>query len=101
MFLLSQTLTVSATHKRSDSLLLVLDKTIKEKRLYAEKREHQIDSLRILLNATADLQLRYNTYQELYWKYRHYNVNPARSFAEKQVMVATKPYFPLPITRLI
>jgi len=86
--LLFQTISVFATLKRSDSLLFVLDKTIKEKQLYAEKRERQIDSLRTLLNMEADLEQRYYIYHELYWKYRHYNMNSALSIAEKQSMIA-------------
>jgi len=90
MVIFSQTLTVFATHKRSDSLLLILDKTIQEKSLYAEKREHEIDSLQNLLNTTANLEQRYHIYQALYWKYRHYDMNSALSFAEKQAMIATE-----------
>jgi len=89
-FLLFQAFTVSATHKRSDSLLLVLDKTITEKQLYADKRERQIDSLITLLNTEADLEQRYHIYQELYGKYRHYNMNSALSIAEKQSMIAAE-----------
>ena len=88
--LLFQMHAVSATHKRSDSLLFVLDKTILEKPLYAQKRERQIDSLKNLLNATADLEQRFNIYQELYWKYRHYNMHSALSYSEKQAMIATE-----------
>lgn len=91
IFLISlffQCLTISATQKRSDSLLLVLDKTIKEKSLYAEKRERRIDSLRTLLNVEADLEQRYHIYQKLYKEYRHYNMNSALSVADKKRMIA-------------
>jgi len=87
--LLSQTLTVFANHKRSDSLLLVLDKTIQDKFLYAEKRERQIDSLSNLLNIAANLEHRYHLNQRLYELYRHYNMNSALSFSENQAMIAT------------
>jgi len=80
--------TVFAKNKRSDLLLLALDKTIKEKQLYAEKRENQIDSLKILLNSTPDHERRFQIYQELYQNYRHYNMNSALSYAEKQAMIA-------------
>ena len=86
--LLFQTLTVFATYKRSDSLLLVLDKTIQERYLYAEKRERRIDSLRTLLNVEADLLQRYHIYQRLYDQYRHYNMNSALSLSGKQAMIA-------------
>jgi hypothetical protein len=68
--------------------LLVLDKTIKEKSLYAEKRERRIDSLRTLLNVEADLEQRYHIYQKLYKEYRHYNMNSALSVADKKRMIA-------------
>ena len=87
-FLLFQEFTVFAADKRSDSLLLVLDRTIKGKALYAEKRERQIDSLIILLNTEANPEQRFHIYHELYLKYRHYNINSALSFAEKQTMIA-------------
>lgn len=88
IFLLFQFFTVFATQKRSDSLLLVLDKTIKEKSLYAEKREYRIDSLRTLLNVEAGLEQRYRIYQKLYREYRHYNMNSALSITEKERMIA-------------
>lgn len=88
--LLSQTLIVFAAHKRSDSLLLVLDKTIQEKSLYAAKRENRIDSLTSLLNAEADLEQRYHIYQRLYDQYRHYNMISALSLAGKQAMIAAE-----------
>ncbi|MDR1202337.1 MAG: DUF6377 domain-containing protein [Tannerellaceae bacterium] len=68
--------------------MLVLDKTIKEKSLYAEKREYRIDSLRTLLNVEAGLEQRYRIYQKLYREYRHYNMNSALSITEKERMIA-------------
>jgi len=87
MFIFSS-LTVSAIQKRSDSLLLVLDKTIAEKSLFAEKRERRIDSLYTLINQEADLMLRHNIYQKLFKEYRHYNMNSALSVAEKKLLIA-------------
>ncbi|GAB6013190.1 DUF6377 domain-containing protein [Viscerimonas tarda] len=88
IFLFSQGLTICATHKRSDSLLLVLDKTLQAKPLYAEKKEHRIDSLKTLLNVENDLEQRYHIYQKLYKEYRHYNMNSALSVAEKKCIIA-------------
>jgi hypothetical protein len=79
---------VFAAHSRSDSLLLVLDKIIKEKPYYAQQREHQIDSLTALLNVEADLERRYHIYRQLYERYRPYNVHSALSIAEKKLLVA-------------
>jgi hypothetical protein len=89
-FLLSQGFTVFATNKRSDSLLLVLDKTIKEKSLYAEKKERRIDSLKLWMNSEADMEQRYHIYQKLYEEYRGYNMNSALSVAEKNRMIAAE-----------
>jgi len=89
ILLLFQVLTVSATNKRLDSLLLVLDRTIIEKNIYAEKRKYQIDSLRTLLNEMSDYgEQRYHTYQTLYEAYRPYNMNMALSIAERQTVIA-------------
>jgi hypothetical protein len=89
IFLLLQGTIVFAIHKKqSDSLLLILDKTIKEKSLYAEKKEHHIDSLKILLNKEANLEQRFHIYQKLYEEYRHYNMNSALSIAEKKLILA-------------
>jgi tetratricopeptide (TPR) repeat protein len=89
IFLLFQGITVFATHKKqSDSLLLVLDKTIKEKSLYAEKKECRIDSLKILLNEEATLEERFHIYQKLYTEYIHYNMSSALSVADKELIIA-------------
>ena len=85
---LFQELAVFAAHQRSDSLLFVLDKTIQEKSIYAEKRERRIDSLQTLLNVEADLERRHEIYQRLYEQYRQYNMNSALSVAEKKLMIA-------------
>ena len=88
LILLFQCFTVFSTQKRSDSLLLVLDKTINGKSMYAEKREQRIDSLRTLLNVEDNLEQRYYVYQKLYSEYRHYNMNSALSIAEKKFIIA-------------
>jgi len=91
MLLLLQGFSVFAAHSRADSLLLVLDKTIKEKpHYYARQREHRIDSLTVLLNTEADLEHRYHIYLELYEQYRPYNVHLALSIAEKMLLIATE-----------
>ncbi|MDR1368650.1 MAG: DUF6377 domain-containing protein [Dysgonamonadaceae bacterium] len=88
IILLLQGTLAFATQKQSDSLLLVLDKTIKEKSLYAEKREYRIDSLRTLLNEEDNLEKRFHIYQKLYKEYRHYNMNLALSVADKRFIIA-------------
>ena len=88
LILLCQGLAAFPTEKRTDSLLLVLDKVIKEKSLYAERRELRIDSLATLLNQEANLEQRSHIYQRLYREYRHYNMNSALSVAEKKLLIA-------------
>jgi hypothetical protein len=73
---------------RSDSLLLVLDKTIKDKSLYSNKREHRIDSMKTLLNSIIDPEQRYAIYQELYREYKRYNMNSALSVSEQKLLIA-------------
>ena len=79
-----------AAHSRADSLLLALDKLIREKPFYAQQRERQIDSLKTLLNTEADLDRRYLIYLELYEQYRPYNVYSALSVAEKKLHLAAE-----------
>jgi len=90
IFLMLQGTIAFANSKQSDSLLLVLDKTIKEKSRYAEKREQRIDSLRTVLNKEAELERRYRIYHRLYREYRNYNMNSALSTAKKKLMVANE-----------
>jgi tetratricopeptide (TPR) repeat protein len=89
-FLLFQVLTVFASQTRSDSLLLVLDKTIQRKPLYAEKKEQRIDSLRNLLRNEVDLEQRYFIYEQLFNTYRRYNMHKALSVAETKLIIANE-----------
>ena len=79
---------VSTAQKPSDSLLIVLDKTITQKSAYSELRERRIDSLLTMINQEADLNQRYQIYQQLFKQYRHYNMNSALSVAEKKLLIA-------------
>jgi hypothetical protein len=88
IFLLLQGITAFATHKQRDSLLLVLDKAIKEKSAYAEKKERRIDSLKILLAEEPHLEQRFYIYRKLYKEYRRYNMDAALSVADKELAIA-------------
>ncbi|MDR3119316.1 MAG: DUF6377 domain-containing protein [Mediterranea sp.] len=85
---LFQGFTAFSIQKPSDSLLFVLDKVIKDKPLYAQKKESRIDSLGVLLNLESNPEQRFHIYQKLYKEYRRYNMNSALSIAEKELMVA-------------
>ncbi|MDR1343713.1 MAG: hypothetical protein LBK18_10745, partial [Prevotellaceae bacterium] len=88
IFLLLQVAAAFAAHRQRDTLLLALDRTIKEKSSYAEKRERRIDSLKILLNEEACLEQRFRIYQKLYKEYRRYSMSAALSVADKKLIIA-------------
>jgi hypothetical protein len=71
-------------------LLLVLDKTIQRKTLYAEKREQQTDSLKNLLSQTIDASQRFRLKDEIFHQYRYYNLNLALEYVKKQAIIAAE-----------
>ena len=92
-------LTVEALPNHVDSLLLALDKTVREKRFYEVKRESRIDSLKSLLNKMMTLEERYEIYQEMYREYKRYNMTFALSVAEQKLVIA-KELDSLPLIRI-
>lgn len=60
-----------------DSLLRVLDATIQERPYYGKRKEQRIDSIKACLDKTADLEQRYQIYQNLFKEYRPYNMDSA------------------------
>ena len=81
-------LSVSATHKRTDSMLLLLDRTILEKPVYTEIKERRIDSIQNLLHFEPDLAKRHEIYSNLFTEYRHYNMHQALLMAERKLQIA-------------
>lgn len=79
---------VIVSKNSTDSLFLILDKTILEKSKFSEVREHKIDSLYNMINNEADISKLYRIYQDLFKEYRHYNMNSALSIAEKKLLIA-------------
>ncbi|MBF0577606.1 DUF6377 domain-containing protein [Dysgonomonas sp. GY617] len=73
-----------------DSLLKVLDATIKERPKYEQKRELRIDSLNIELKKIANLDERFNLYQKLLREYRNYNMDSALWIANERLEIAQK-----------
>lgn len=74
----------------SDSLLEVLDQTIKQRPQYTLKKESRIDSLKMLLNRDKNSQYTYNIYGRLYKEYRNYNMDSALSVAYRKYDIANK-----------
>lgn len=84
IFLFLTTINVSLlAYNEVDSLLKVLDNTIKERFEYGKKREFRIDSLKSQLK-TVDANQRYQTFQMLFKEYRHYKMDSALSIAYKK-----------------
>ncbi|MBD8349746.1 DUF6377 domain-containing protein [Dysgonomonas sp. HGC4] len=73
-----------------DSLLKVLDATIKERPRYEQKRELRIDSLNIELKKITNLDERFNLYQKLLREYRNYNMDSALWIANERLEIAQK-----------
>lgn len=73
-----------------DSLLKVLDVTIKQRPFYEQKREFRIDSLKLELNKIADLDQRFNFYHKLLREYRNYNMDSALWIANERLDIAEK-----------
>lgn len=68
-----------------DSLLVVLDATIKNKVHYSEIKETRIDSLKTAETKKLNLYSKYEIYNQLFREYRHYNMDSALFYAyEKQ-----------------
>ena len=88
--LVFQSLAVHAISQRTDSLFLVLDKTIQQKAVYADRREQRIDSLKNSLPPTANLSQRFQLYDDIFRQYRYYNMISALSFVEKQTRLASE-----------
>lgn len=73
-----------------DSLLNVLDQTIKNKPHYSKVKELRIDSLRLEINKTSDLDLKFKTYNRLFKEYRHYNMDSALAVGYQKQAIAEK-----------
>lgn len=67
-----------------DSLLRILDQTIKDKALFSKQKEYRIDSLKQEESKSVNLEEKYKIYHELFKEYRHYNMDSALSIAYKK-----------------
>lgn len=67
-----------------DSLLKILDQTIKDKALFSKQKEYRIDSLKQEESKSVNLEEKYKIYHKLFKEYRHYNMDSALSIAYKK-----------------
>lgn len=75
-----------------ETLLRELDHCIKERSLYYEEREHQVDSLHALLNDSLSHTERFEIYGRLIEVYRSYNLDSQLYYAEKRLDMAQTPF---------
>lgn len=81
---------ISFASNKVDSVLNVLDVTIKERFAYSQKKELRIDSLKIQLNYASDYERKYEIYQDLFGEYRNYNMDSALWIAEEKLVISQK-----------
>lgn len=77
-----------ANNLQTDSLLKVLDRTIKERPLLKKKKEQKIDSLKLPLSKVSNLDQRYNIYTTIFEEYSRYNLDSALQVAYKKQEIA-------------
>lgn len=80
----------SFAFNKVDSVLNVLDITIKERFTYSQKKESRIDSLKIQLSHASDYERKYEIYQDLFGEYRNYNMDSALWIAEEKLAISQK-----------
>ncbi|WP_165043497.1 DUF6377 domain-containing protein [Dysgonomonas sp. ZJ709] len=90
LLLLFSTLSSFGTNAQLDSLLNVLDITIKERPEYSKIKELRIDSLKTQLTKITDLEQRYIIYQNLFSECRNYNMDSALWVANERLVISQK-----------
>lgn len=86
IFLFSTSL--PAAGHQTDSLLKVLDVTVKERFKYSRKRELRMDSLRMRLGRVADEEQHFHIYQRLFSELRYYKMDSALWVANERLRIA-------------
>lgn len=75
---------------RLDSLLLQLDRVVKDRRVYGQEREGRIGRLKeLLLHTSADEQ-RFNIYNQLFAEYHLYNTDSSLFVARQRLQIASQ-----------
>lgn len=75
---------------QSDSLLRVLDRTIKERVVYAEKKDSRISELNKLLRRSTQDEQRYIICSELFDEFRAYNTDSSLYYATEKLRLAKR-----------
>ena len=74
----------------TDSLLRVLDMSIRNRPQYTLERQEQIDALQRKLRLPHSDQERFDVYRELFGKYRSYRMDSALWVANQRVELAKR-----------
>lgn len=88
MAVLLTILSLCSYANETDSLLLVLDMSIRNKPQYTLERQEQIDALRRKIRLSHSDQERFDLYRELFGKYRSYRMDSALWVANQRVGLA-------------
>lgn len=79
-----------ATTNELDSLLQVLDETIKIRQTYTLDRQSKIDSLNKKLEKSQSLDNDFQIYENLFSQYRSYNMDSALHIANQRLAISEK-----------
>lgn len=90
VFLVLTSLLIISAGNRTDSLLLQLDHTIKERQSYGKEKEARIESLKELLRHTTSDEQRYGIYDRLFSEYHSYNTDSSMHVARERLFVAER-----------
>lgn len=66
----------------------LLEKTLKERPLYSEQKEHRIDSIKSLLNVAESDELKLSLYRTIYDEYSTYRFDSAMYYVNKMELFA-------------
>lgn len=73
---------------QTDSLLQLLDASIKKRPQFARIKEWHLDSLKDLISRNTSPEQTYNLYNQLFTEYKHYNLDAALEAAKRKTAIA-------------
>ncbi|MCC8153944.1 MAG: hypothetical protein LIP01_06845 [Tannerellaceae bacterium] len=88
-FALLSALVVSAAAP-IDSLLHVLDKTVKERSKYVDEKNERLDILKKELEKTPDLEQKFDLSLEIFTQYKTFQMDSALFYAYKRIEIANE-----------
>lgn len=83
------------TPKARDSLFRVLDKVIKEKQIYSDRKANHIEDLKSQANLAVSDEVRFFIYAQLFEEYKSFQMDSALVIANKRTEIAKKLGSPL------